>query len=390
MNFQKPEILFPDYSNCNLGIFSSYLKHYGLSPVSPSLPIVDQILDQKHPRNIVFILMDALGSTILERHLPPQSFLRSHHAGDLIAGYPCTTVCVTTSFFSGLLPISHAWLAWSLYFKEWNQCIEVYPYRDAFTGERINPEEKNILDSMGFETIFEQIEKATENQVKVECVFSDKVRTRQVQMAGKHLTSVPTFEEMLQAIDRKCQEKGEHIIICHWKSPDDLLHNFGLESEQVTTFLADSDRLLAKYVPHFADSSLIITADHGMQQIENHFRLDNIDPLNELLAHYPSGDPRAKAIAVLPGKQDLFANRLKQETGDEFLLVPAEEVIKKGFLGDGPVHPRIADFLGDFLVIGQSYSDLLYTPPGGRPPKLFKGHHAGLTKDEMLVPLIMY
>ena len=115
MSFQKPEILFPDYSNSNLGIISSYLRHYGLSPVSPSLPVVDQMLDQKHPRNIIFILIDALGSTILERHLPEKSFLRSHHVRDLTAGYPCTTVCVTSSFFSGLLPISHAWLAWSLF-----------------------------------------------------------------------------------------------------------------------------------------------------------------------------------------------------------------------------------------------------------------------------------
>jgi len=389
MNFQQ-NIVCPDYNHSNLGIISSVLNYYAVPSSTKSSTDVDSLLAQKRPRNVIFLLIDAMGTGILNRHLPEDGFLRSHRRRDLTAVYPCTTVCVTSSFFSGLQPVSHAWLAWSLYFKEWDECIEVFPYRDAFTGEPIDPNEKNILDFMGFRTIFEQIEHNADRKIKIDCIFTDVARQRLVQIAGDRLTKAHTLEELFQNIELKCAEEGDHFIIGYWKSPDDLLHNNRLSHESVTEFLSKTDSLLEQYSPRFSDAVGIISADHGMQDIFNHFHLDQISPLSELMNHYPSGDPRAKAISVIPGKEDLFASRFERELGDEFILLSADEFLRRGFLGEGPLHPKVKDFLGSFIALGVGHSDLLYAPPGAKPPKEFKGHHAGLTEDEMQVPLILF
>ncbi len=386
---QKPEIVFPDYTNSNLGIISSFLKYYQVACSTPSIPEIDRKLSSKKYRNIAFFLIDAMGTRILEENLPADSFLRSHLSKEITAVYPSTTVCVTSSFFSGLQPISHAWLAWSLYFKEWNQNIDVFPYRDSFSGDLIDRNEKNILKFMDFDTIFSKIESSTENKVKIHYVFTDVARPRLVALSEKYLTKIGSFESLLETALEKSKEPDENFIFGYFKSPDDLLHKNGLTHPSVSEFLEMADETFKNFADQFEDTLIIITADHGMQDMENHFHLNLIQPLNELLRNFPAGDPRAKSLYIKPGKEDLFAERFARECGDEFLLFKHEEFLSKHLLGEGPVHPKIKDFVGDFMACGIGHSDLLYAPEGAPGPREFKGHHAGLTAEEMLVPLII-
>ncbi len=385
----EPQLIFPDYQHSNLTIISAILDHYGICPQTPPSTDVAERFKRDKPRNVVFILMDAMGSAILERHLPPESFLRSHLIKDLVAVYPCTTVCVTSSMFSGLPPLSHAWLAWALYFKEWNRAIEVYPYRDTYTGEAIDLKAQNFLNFMDFESIFSKIERQTENVVEVDCIFTEIARPRLVQLAGKRLHKAASFDSMLKQINEKCAEPGSHFIIGYWKSPDDLLHVNGLMDEKVSAFMTAADTVLEEWLPQLSDASVVISADHGMQQMSHHFLLNQYPHLTELLRNVPAGDSRAKALYVKTGSEDLFASRFEREFGAEFLLLSQEEVIRRQFLGDGEIHPRTRDFIGDFLAMGIGTSDLLYSLPT-RQATLFQGHHAGLTPEEMRVPLILY
>ena len=52
------------------------------------------------------------------------------------------------------------------------------------------------------------------------------------------------------------------------------------------------------------------------------------------------------------------------------------------------MHPKIDDFIGDYIAIAISDSAMksIYMQ-NGKWKKEFKAHHAGLTEDEMLVPL---
>jgi predicted AlkP superfamily pyrophosphatase or phosphodiesterase len=382
--------VYPDESRSNLTIISSILESYGAGLAQPTCPEVDRLLKERPRRNLIFLLLDGMGSAILDSHLPAGGFLHSHKCADLTAVYPSTTVCVTSSFFSGIPPISHAWLAWQLYFAEWDQCIEMYSYRDAYFHEPVDLSQRNFLATMEYESIFARIERIAVNAPEISCIYTDITRRRLTEQAGERLIFASDFESLLMSTAKKCAEPGDHLIFAYWKSPDAILHPEGPRSETVTAFMESSDELLHQYTPTFADANLIVTADHGMLEMNNHFSLDQYPDLDGLLRNYPAGDGRAKMLYVQNGKEDLFAARFQREFGNEFMLLSADEVLNKGLLGSGPIHPRTRGFLGDFLAIGISRSDLVYQPEGARPPKLFLGHHAGLTAAEMMVPLILY
>jgi len=57
-------------------------------------------------------------------------------------------------------------------------------------------------------------------------------------------------------------------------------------------------------------------------------------------------------------------------------------------LGFGKRHPKIDDFIGDYVAIAISDAAMksIFLQNGKNEHEL-KAHHCGLTKDEMLVPL---
>ena len=71
------------------------------------------------------------------------------------------------------------------------------------------------------------------------------------------------------------------------------------------------------------------------------------------------------------------------------LNVPRAATTEKGFLGHGKKHPKIDDFLGNYIALSTSSSIIIIEAylAEGKPVK--KSTHCGLTKEEMEVPVIV-
>ena len=81
-----------------------------------------------------------------------------------------------------------------------------------------------------------------------------------------------------------------------------------------------------------------------------------------------------------------FKDIFNKEFGIKFILLTKEEVRKKKLFGDGTEHPEFNDMLGDFLAVAVDDLSIFNT----REEKdFFIGVHAGLTEDEMIIPLIV-
>ena len=63
-------------------------------------------------KNIVLLLFDGMGISVLEKHLAPDSFLRKHLVCPISSVFPPTTTAATTSVLTGRTRIEHGWLGW--------------------------------------------------------------------------------------------------------------------------------------------------------------------------------------------------------------------------------------------------------------------------------------
>ena len=91
-------------------------------------------------------------------------------------------------------------------------------------------------------------------------------------------------------------------------------------------------------------------------------------------------------------KEDMkqeFEERFNTFFKNEFLLMKKNEFLEKHFLGLGEKHPKIDDFIGNYIAISVSGSIIRLETflADGKPVK--KSTHCGLTKEEMEVPVIV-
>jgi len=115
--FEKYDRKIPvDYNNSLLALIASVQKHYGVPTSHKTLKTLDDLLEKNY-KNVVVMLFDGLGTAVLKKHLPEEAFLRRHLKETISSVFPPTTVAATVTLGSGLSPIEHGWLGWSLYFK---------------------------------------------------------------------------------------------------------------------------------------------------------------------------------------------------------------------------------------------------------------------------------
>ena len=70
------------------------------------------------------------------------------------------------------------------------------------------------------------------------------------------------------------------------------------------------------------------------------------------------------------------------------MLYTKKEFLEAHILGYGQQHPIVEESLGDFVVIGVTDKELHYTT-GEQEVVHMIADHAGFSKDEMTVPLII-
>ncbi|MDA3932701.1 MAG: hypothetical protein PF513_08205, partial [Tenericutes bacterium] len=124
-------LVFPDYDHSLLNISSSILKYYGVDSGYKSIESLDKQLEKK-PRNVIFVLVDALGSEILKKHKEEADFLIYHQQDVLTTVFPSTTTAATTAALTGLPPVRTAWIGWQQFVKEEDRHVVFFQNKDYY------------------------------------------------------------------------------------------------------------------------------------------------------------------------------------------------------------------------------------------------------------------
>ena len=351
-------IKMPDYTNTNLNLISGIRRNFGFDY---GIDIDDQIFGQKY-KNVVILLLDGLGKNVLIKNLSKKSFLRSHILKDNVSIFPSTTACATTAVISGRPPIETAWTGWHNYFKEIEK--DIILFRGINYYDRKDSNNPTAYDFIPYQRFFDDMKMG---------------RTIHPNFKKPNLKEV--LAESLSTLE---EDKVQYV---YFTEPDNIMHGNGTYSLITKFTLYKIDKLVKKYAEKLpSDTLLLVVADHGHVPVFKTINMYENKVLFKMLKTKPSNDTRCIVFRVKEKYKSVFADTFKMFYEDIYDLYETAEAINRGFFGisDNP-HPRINEFLGDFVAIAKS--DYLLS---SKPDFKFKSHHAGYTEEEMITPVIVF
>lgn len=138
------------------------------------------------------------------------------------------------------------------------------------------------------------------------------------------------------------------------------------------------------------DTLVIVSADHGHRNIEKVYQILDFPEINDCLIMPVSLESRVVTFWVKEEKKKKFEIEFKEKFGNDFWLFTRDDFLELGFLGNGIMHPKIPDFIGNYIAISISSSIIRIETylAEGKPVK--KSTHCGLTEEEMVVPVIAF
>ena len=367
------KIIYPDYNNCLINVSNSILKYFDIEPYHNTLKELDEILEKGKYKNVVLILNDGLGSKILEKHLEEDSFLRKHKIKDLTSVYPATTAAATTSVVTGLTSMEHGWLGWDVYFKEIDKTVTLY--WNVLKDTNIQAEDYNVAQKF-----ISYKDTTLVNKIK----NNTKYQSYGISPFEYDNYSLDNPNEMYEQIEKLCNLDGKKFIYCYYPEPDYTMHELGTNAKEVTNLIKNINDNIEKLSNKVKDTLIISIADHGLIDV-NRILLSDYPSITETLIRETSLDPRAINFFVKDNMKEQFVNEFNKYFSNDYILLSKEEVIEKQLFGFGNKSNIFDTSIGDYIGLAISNISIDYDD---RHP-IFKAQHAGITEDEMLVPLII-
>lgn len=375
---------YPDYTRCPVNIISSIRKYYREPIVYPTLPKLDAHLS-KFYKNVVLIVLDGMGTDMMERNLSPMSFLRRHFTENLTSVFPSSTAAAMTSYYTGVSPNEHAWLGWSLFFKEFCRTVDVFTNLDSYTKTPVAS--ANAAEFvMPYETIYQDIADSIVGDVQPFTITNEKVNIAE---KGNIHKTADKFERVCELIKMICMTNQNTFTYVQWNSPDDIAHKDGVAGEKTAAALKSVNKQLETLCKDLTDTLVIVSADHGMKDITEEIKINYIPDIMECLVIPPFVESRAAACFVKNDRRTDFERAFHNHLGNDFILLSKNDILTKGILGEGRTHPKITDFIGDYMICAIADKNVKYLTLNAKPKPAHAADHGGLTEEEMTIPLII-
>jgi hypothetical protein len=358
----------PDYGNSILNIPNSILKYFGAKPHHATLPVLDERLSRRY-KNVVLLILDGFGAYYLNDVIPG-GFLAGHKVSELTSVCPSTTAAAINTFLSGLSPIETGYLGWNAYFREIGKSVELFTGYEYYSDDHVIDIERHL----GYDTVQSQISRINKEIITI-------------YIPENGVSPSATCEGICDRIAEICDQDGEKYIYAYHAQPDRNEHLFGCMSENILALVRDFDRTIERLASRLKDTLLIVTADHGLVDTSC-YMISDYPGIEEMLVIPPQRECRNVSFYVKDECKNCFAERFYDTFGgDDFVLMTKAEAVKRNLFGLGRMHKMADEFLGDFIAFSVRDKCIWYDKDGRFHDYI--GHHAGLSRDEMVVPLCL-
>ncbi|GEK81435.1 alkaline phosphatase family protein [Agrococcus baldri] len=318
-------------------------------------------------RGAVVLLVDGLGAAQLGQRAGHARTLATAPGGSLDAGFPSTTAVALATLTTGALAGEHGIVGYDAYvpgagvrnqLRDWGGAM------DPVTHQRLP-------------TLFEQQPAVVIGEPKHAASGFTGAVLRGAEFRGGH-----AMADRFALAEQAARER----TLCYLYVPelDRIGHEHGWQGERWIDALEQLDghvRDLAASLP--AETGLVVTADHGMVDVDASGHLIAPAELLEPVAHV-AGEPRCLQLHAVEGMTaDALAEPWRAWLGDAAWVATRAEVIASGWFG--AVHEQVEPRMGDVFVAARGrraiYVDEL------DPGRGMIGQHGSLTPDELRVPL---
>ena len=390
--FDRGELVRPTDQQPNLVHLVRALAHVGGVPEIEQTSTTRQLIELiGTPQHLVFVLLDGLGMNIVRR-LPQQSFLRRHLQMEMQATSPSTTACALTSVATAEYPGGHGVTGWFTHLPEYRLTATMLPFVERFTNQPliergIHP--RDVLPLAAFQSRMTRDSLTLLPYLITHTAYARYSRGdtpahgyasyhHAVDLVISHVTSAPSATYT-------------HLYL---PEVDTLCHKVGVNHPDVVSLVMRIDAEMARLATALEQRGrLVISADHGLIDVaaENQTLLTADDPLLPLLEVPPSGDARMPLFHVKPQKHAAFADAFERRFNDRMILLNIETVDRlRLFRPSGPMAAHARRRFGDFVAVACRAASLSFHPPNKPLGNLHVGLHAGLSPQEMIIPLIVF
>ena len=353
----------PEYKNCPLNLIASIEKHFGEKVNHfDSISEVDEMLEGK--KHIFLILLDGLGTKIIEENLSENSFIRNHYFKTMSTIYPSTTACVTTAVRSAKLPNDTGFYGWHQYFQEYNRDIVLFKNEDYYTKERILG---NL--PLTFRDFFDKY---------------DSVSTYSLYPKFSIEHGYKNFDAQVDKMIDIAAAKENTFTYCYYDEPDASIHKYGTTGKKVKKLIEKLDSGLERLSKHLKeDSIMFVIADHGLIDCETIYLEDYPDIIDQLVLK-PTIESRCTSFKV--ADMERFKRLFEHYFPIGFELYTKDEYLRSDYVFHTNTAYRFEEFLFDYVAVANDKFCFMLK----RGISKMKAAHAGCTEDEMLVPLVIF
>ncbi len=159
----------------------------------------------------------------------------------------------------------------------------------------------------------------------------------------------------------------------------------GSSSVFIGTYITVLFPFNSRYLPYMEWKKPENQEEHFTMSSGDYIILDEYPILKNMLIRKTSLEFRAANFFVKKNMIKRFKEEFEKLFKNDFILMSKKEVIKSKLFGNGKASDKFESCLGDYLALAISDKGII-DEYDSNP---LKGLHAGVTEDEVLVPLIV-
>ncbi|MCL5093130.1 MAG: alkaline phosphatase family protein [Candidatus Marsarchaeota archaeon] len=351
----------------------------------------------KHKTKRFFLVIDGLGYDLLNMVMNKSPALSKAFSDAKIEKiktmFPSFTPSVMTSIDSGLTIAEHGIVGSPIPMKEYGNMLDVFniPWGPSLDEALGKTDKYPIFPEM--QTLIKMSRRKGFLYLQHENILN---KGRNLNALNKiNYSKYISMDDMIIQVLKAIKSNSKETVYVYIDYVDHAQHVYSkstYDGLEITRYALE--RLAEKLIPALKQSGweTVITSDHGQGSF-NEKDLRKISPQSKVMENlttYPWGTHRSMFFNAVDGKGKLFEDEFQRSYGKSAYLADSDEAIKSGLFGKSKVSNWLRYRFGTHIAIAKGSSFLYYKYPDKKDyeKKIF-GHHGGMSKDEMEIPLVI-